>query len=511
MNRFFSNINANNSDKNFLIVGALILISILISFLFLFSDGSVFTTVAIILGALIVTMTLYRLEWGLMLFLGLVLLFDQIAPRGYDRSIIGVEYFQNLKSFKFFSNIDFAVVNLLELHLFFVFIVWLLRIILKKDEKLQHVPLWFGALIFFAWLIFSAIYGLSRGGDFLPALWELRALFYLGILYFFVPQIIKTRTQLEQLVWVIIASLSFKVFQGIIRFFRLGFNFDGRTQLTSSEDPLFFISLFVMFGGFFLFNAMHRQRSYLGWLMLPLSIVFILAQRRATYGALAVVFVAFFILISSNNRQKLLKSLTPLLCIIILYLIIFWKSESGFALPAQLIRSSFSIDRENSGERYYSNLYREFENYNLAQTVKTSPLLGIGFGKKYEQPIQLASIPFPLRDYIPHNEIYWIIVKSGGIGFFLFFAFFNSYIFKAGYLFMRLNDPYLKTICSVVIMAIIGQLVVSYYDLQLTYSRNMVYLGTLMGLLPVVQRLDQSYLTGQSVKSNFETKNEKSY
>jgi hypothetical protein len=31
--------------------------------------------------------------------------------------------------------------------------------------------------------------------------------------------------------------------------------------------------------------------------------------------------------------------------------------------------------------------------------------------------------------------------------------------------------------------------VVSYYDLQLTYYRNMIYLGTLMGLVPALQGL----------------------
>ncbi len=506
MKHFFLNMNTNVFNKNFISIGTLILISILTSLLFILSGGSVFTTVAVILGVLIVTLTIYRIEWGFMLFVSFVLLFDQTPPRGYDRSIIGAEYFQNLKAFSFFSSMDFAVVNLLELHLFFIFIVWVIQIILRKDEKIQSVPLWFGALIFFLWLIFSAIYGLSRGGDFLPALWELRALFYLGILYFFVPQIIKTRVHLEQLIWVIIASLAFKVFQGIIRFFRLGFSFDGRTQLTNSEDPLFFISLFVMFGGFFLFNVTHKQRSVLGWLILPLFLVFILAQRRATYGALAVVFIAYIILISRDNRIKLLKTLSPTFIIIILYLIIFWNSQSGLALPAQLVKSSISTDPETAGERYYSNLYREFENYNLAQTIKTSPVLGIGFGKKYEQPIQLVAIPFPLRDYIPHNEIFWIIVKSGAIGFFLFFVFFNSFIFKAGYLFVRLKDPYLKTICSIAIMAIIGQVVVSYYDLQLTYSRNMVYLGTLMGLLPIIQQLNQSDVAGQFVKPDNDTK-----
>lgn len=42
-----------------------------------------------------------------------------------------------------------------------------------------------------------------------------------------------------------------------------------------------------------------------------------------------------------------------------------------------------------------------------------------------------------------------------------------------------------------VVVAVINQMVVSYFDLQLTYYRNMIYLGTLMGLMPTLERIGQ--------------------
>jgi hypothetical protein len=37
-----------------------------------------------------------------------------------------------------------------------------------------------------------------------------------------------------------------------------------------------------------------------------------------------------------------------------------------------------------------------------------------------------------------------------------------------------------------IVIAIVNQIVVSYFDLQLTYYRNMIVLGTLCGLIPTL-------------------------
>jgi len=477
-------------DNNFRAIVLVILISSILALILLASDGSLFGPVAFIGLLLIIAVSFYRLDWGFFLFIGMVMAFDQFPPRGYESSIIGLEYFENLKSLSFLSSVDFAAINPLEIHLGLLSIVWFLLIAMGRRIKLQHVPLWPAALLFFGWLIFSAGYGMATGGDFLPALWELRALCYLGIMYFFVPQIIQTRKQLNTLTWVLIGTILFKVLQGLLRVVSIGFQFGDRTELTNHEDPLFLVSIYVLLLGFILFGARTKQQKVILWTLLPSFLVFILAQRRATYMALGTGILAFMLLLPNNHRRKMVKGIVPVLIVFIVYLAVFWNGDGIVALPAQLVKSSFSNDKETAGDRYGSNLYREVENYNLSQTLKRSPFIGIGFGKKYDQPLILPSIPFSLRDYIPHNEIYWLIVKTGSIGFFFFWFFLDVYVFQAVYIFSKIKDPYLKSICAMIIIAILGQIIVSFVDLQLTFYRNMIFLGLCMGLLPTLRSLD---------------------
>lgn len=468
---------------------AVIVVSIAMTAVHIFTYGSIFTSIAL-LGIVAVTfITFYNLEWAFLVFVGMVLMFDQFPPAGYGASIVGTEYFGNLKAFPFLANVPLAAVNPLELHLLLLFAVWILHIATRKKVVLQGIPVWFTATIFFLWLIISTIYGLRRGGDFLAALWELRALFYLGLMYFFVPQIVQRREHVQQLVWVVIAAVSFKSLLAIIRIIRLGFDLDGRTDITTHEDPLFIVSLFTLLIGLMVFRCNIRQRTFLFWIIPSLLYVFILAQRRATWGAFAVAIIALLVLLKKTERWMLLRIILPLCGVAVVYLALFWNSESAIGNTAQLVKSAFSSTKEDAGDRYYSNLYRTLENYNLAQTVQSSPFVGIGFGNKYSQPIALALISFPLREYIPHNEIFWLVVKMGSVGFFLFWLFFDAFIFQAASIFSRLGDPYLKSVALVIIAAILGQIFVSYYDLQLTFYRNMVYLGTMMGLIPTLEHI----------------------
>jgi len=50
-------------------------------------------------------------------------------------------------------------------------------------------------------------------------------------------------------------------------------------------------------------------------------------------------------------------------------------------------------------------------------------------------------------------------------------------------------------------LAVINQMVVSFFDLQLTYYRNMTYLGCLMGLLPVIQCIESEQALADASES----------
>jgi hypothetical protein len=98
----------------------------------------------------------------------------------------------------------------------------------------------------------------------------------------------------------------------------------------------------------------------------------------------------------------------------------------------------------------------------------------------------LAQIAFSLRDYMAHNNVIWLFVKTGVIGFFLFWFLLNGYAVKAAGLVARLPDPYAKAVLVLILVAIINLVTAAYFDLHLVRYRTMIYLGVLMGLLPVL-------------------------
>lgn len=354
---------------------------------------------------------------------------------------------------------------------------------------------------FFLWFLFSFVNGLRSGGDFLVALWEIRALVYFCIIYLIVPQIIQTRKQLKTLVWIFIIVISFKAFQILERYASMGFTTAGLPTLANHEDPVFITTLLILLTAMFVFKVQNKQRWLLTVLIIPLLLALYLSLRRAAIAGMLVAFASYVWLLPVQKQKTFLRYAIPIAVGLFFYGFAFWNSSSTLAGPVQLIKSGVTQPSiEESREDYYSNMYRDIENYNLAVTFKRKPIMGIGFGKKYDLPLELARISFPLRDYIPHNEIFWYLIKTGSIGFFLFWLFFNGFVYKGVTVLDKLKDPYLRAVCVMVVLAVINQMVVSYYDLQLTYYRNMIYLGTLMGLLPLIERIgaDQEVPTNKN-------------
>ncbi len=475
----------NKAAMLIMVIGTLGVSSILVV-----TYGNIFAAVAFVGLTIVATLTLFRVEWGFYLFIGFVLVFDQFTIPDFDPITLKVSYFLNLKEIPYLPTVSAAVVNPLELHLLFILVVWFCVICFRKNAHLNRVPVWGAMVAFFVGIIASVVYGLQKGGNFLPALWEVRALFYFGAMYALVPQIVQTEKDLRILLWVCIFAITFKALQAIVRFIHLGLSFRGIATLTNHEDPVFMFTLIVLLLALVLFEAKTGQRLALILLLFPLLMGFFAGQRRAAYAAIVPTLTAFFVLLPSQQRWALVKGAFPFLIFMGLYVGIFWNSESKLASPVKLIKTALSNDKEEAGDRYYSNLYREQEKFDLAATVKTAPVIGIGFGNKYLQPIKLVPIAFPLRDYIPHDEVLWLIVKTGAVGYFLFWFFLDCFACHGASVFIRLKNPYLKAICALAVVAAVNQIIVSYYDLQLTYYRNMVYLGTLMGLIPALEYID---------------------
>ncbi|MFI5236326.1 MAG: O-antigen ligase family protein [Ignavibacteriales bacterium] len=467
-----------------------LMVSALVCVVLLNTDGNILAATGFVASITILLIMFYRVDWGFFVFFLMVLLFDEHRIRGFESITYDADYFKNFKENSHIPSFSAGIINPVELQLILLLLAWFVAISIRKRTKIQHVQEWGLAFVFLLSLILSFVNGMKSGGELLPALWEIRALFYFGFLFFIVPQVIQTERQLKTLMWVFIAVVSVKALQGSIRFAELGFTMSGFETLTNHEDPVFITLLIIFLFSLILLKADVKQSNVLLLLMSLLALGFFAGQRRAAYAGLFISFLAFIVLLHGKERLKILKFLLPLIFIGVIYLIVFWKSDNKIASPIKLVKTA--IDDDSQGERFLSNIYRDFERYNLAYTVQTSsPVTGVGFGNKYKNYIPLPEIPFPLRDYIPHNAILWVIVKSGAIGFFIFWLFFNTIIFRCSSLYTKLQSPYLKSVCILIVVAILNQMVVSFYDLQLTFYRNMIVLGTFCGLLPTLTNLNK--------------------
>ncbi len=428
--------------------------------------------------------TAYRLDWGTYAFLAAVLMIDQFEVPEFNSLTYTIQYFNNINVIPYLPRISAAAFSPLDLHLALLFATYLLGLMLRSAPPLRKPLGWPLALAFLAWLIFGFLTGAGRGGDMTAALWELRGLGYLLISYTIFSQVIRTREQIQAVLWVCILALTFKGLEGTLRFAGLGFTLGGHDALLTHEDPVFFITLWAFHAGLALYGCKTPQRRFLVFANIPLFLGFYAANRRAAFASLGASLVIFLALMPRDRVLHLLKRTAPVVPFLVLYVVLFWGSQSRIAAPLNQIRSGFVDDYQTLGDRnYYSNLYRKLENFNLASTVRVYPLAGIGFGTKYFQPLELVKINYALRDYMAHNNILWLLVKVGGIGFLVFWLFIDLFGLRGAMIVRATRDPYLKAVAVMVVIAAINQLVAAYFDLHLVRYRTMLHMGALMGLL----------------------------
>lgn len=441
------------------------------------------------LGA-VLFFTLYRLDWGMYIFLALVLMIDQFEVPEFNSLTYKIQYFNNINVIPWLPRISAAAFSPLDLHLALLFTVWLTMIILRTAPPLRRPVAWPLALAFLGWLIIGFLAGAGRGGNMTAALWEVRGLGYLLVSYLFFSQVIRTPEQIRGVLWVCIGALTFKGLEGTVRFAGLGFSLGGHDALLTHEDPIFFITLWAFQAGLVAYGCRTPQRSALLLATIPLLLGFYAANRRAAFASLGASLITFLAMMPRERLRAMLKRVAPLAPILALYVVLFWGSPSRIAAPLNQIRSGFVDDYETLGDRnYYSNLYRKLEDFNLAYTIRAYPFGGIGFGTKYYQPLELVKINYALRDYMAHNNILWLLVKVGGFGFLLFWLFINVFGTRGAMIVAAEDDPYRKAVATMIVIAVINQLVAAYFDLHLVRYRTMLYMGSLMGLLTALQGL----------------------
>src|SRR5258706_3654901 len=377
--------------------------------------------------------------------------------------------------------------------LIFIFLVIICHRFAKREKLLQGGNLFWALLIFLLFVAMGVAHGLVSGGDLKIIVLEVRPFWYLFLSYLLAYNLITDKKQIRILFWFIIICAGIKSLQGTyIYLVQYHGNLTGVNEIMAHEESFFWVAVILLVVLFFIHHN-YRPQLYVALLTLPTIVIALIGnQRRTDYIALlvgAIVAWAIIVQVKPRARKQLVIGMIVFLIVGAAYVLAFGSSGGGFAQPARAIMSQFRPDPRDAA----SNLYRTIENTDLKFTVIQNPILGMGFGKEFLQPIPLPNILVldPYYLYIPHNTIYWVWMRLGALGYAALWFVFGSIVVRGCILAKQLRDKYLQLVAIFVVAITFMEIIAAYTDYQLFFYRNIIYLGLLVAELMKVPMLDK--------------------
>jgi hypothetical protein len=385
--------------------------------------------------------------------------------------------------------------------LIYAFVVLLARRLAQRQPALRVGALFWPLLCFLMCAVGGALHGLATGGSLKLVVVAFRPLWYLFLAYLLAVNLITERKQVRAFLWIVILGAGVKALQGIYVIIVDTHGLPaGHVAILSHEDSFFFISvlvLLILFGLYFRYRPQWR----VALLLVPAYLISLVANdRRADYVAFllgAGVVVLLILYIQPHVRTRLIVAGMVVSVLGVAYVVAFAQSSGTFAAPARSIVSVFSSNTGNA-QLDSSDLYRTEENYDLLYTVQKNPLLGLGFGKPYAQPMPLSALlpevadPTNVINFVPHNNIYWIFMALGPVGYFAMWYLFGAIAIKGCVLARQLRDPYLRLFAMFAVAVVFMEVTVAFADYQLFFYRNVFFVGLVVGILVVLPALDVS-------------------
>ncbi|MGI4787992.1 MAG: O-antigen ligase family protein [Janthinobacterium lividum] len=408
---------------------------------------------------------------------------------GYSDSITDrIPIFWNFNTIlQQYGHMDFKAIplNLLEMLLLIAGLCAFVRSAYTKTASFHAGALIWPISVYMAFVALAWLYGMATGGDFKISLQEIRSQFYFGLAYLMAFNMIRDRTQLQKALWIIIICVGFK---GVLLTFRRYVTLHGLPLpdqgVGAHEEAFFFDAFVILLLSFSVCGTFPKMRwTMLG--LLPFVILGSLAcNRRAGTAAfiiiLPVLALAAYQALPSRRRMITVLSVVAMIAFMGYYFA-FKNSSSILAQPARAIDSQFHPDPRDAS----SNAYRDAENADLMATIRSAPL-GYGYGKKMLHAVPIADISneYEWWDIMTHNQVLWVWMRVGALGFLAFWMMISAILICAARTIQ--NERIQVEMKSVAIsgMLIVGALMIfGLLDLQFSNFRDMLFTGLWCGII----------------------------
>jgi O-antigen ligase len=189
-----------------------------------------------------------------------------------------------------------------------------------------------------------------------------------------------------------------------------------------------------------------------------------------------------------ENRSAFRIVVPVVILALTLYLIAFWNQPGSLGFAARAIKSQFAPQQASLRDQQ-SDQYRRIENYDIYQTIRQAPLTGVGFGKPFSMVVPLPDISFFVwYQYITHNSIGWIWMKTGIGGFVAMLFLIGLAIMNGMQVLFRIPDWTMRAVVLTAVLYILMYFTYAYVDMSWD-SKSMVYMGAMMGIISCAEKI----------------------
>jgi len=385
-------------------------------------------------------------------------------------------------------------INPAEILMLTVIAIWVASTVSARTFRLPAGRVVRPYAIFMAVVLGAEVIGLLAGGDFKLSLWELRPQVYGFIAFVLAASLIVERADVRRLSVIFFLAVGIKAFLAFYRYyFTLHRVLGGwlRESIMAHEESYFWAVFLIAVLAALIYYR--RQRPLVPLLLASPLVLFVLYQNQRRAGEFAFIIGGAVIVLLGVGfepaaRRHLIAGTVTVTVAFALFTAVFWDQQRGFA--AEVVRPVRSLIQPSQRD-YLSNIYPTAENANLHLSFQSCPVVGMGFGRPFLVVFPQANIAYidPLWNIIPHNNLLWIGVRMGAVGFMAFWALIGMAILEGTRQLAVRRDPLLRAAAAFAIGAIIAEVVVASGDLQLENYRNILFFGATLGLLDALPRV----------------------
>ena len=254
------------------------------------------------------------------------------------------------------------------------------------------------------------LWGIARGGDVQKSLWQVEKVTYLPILFLLFASALRGTKDYVALGRVFLTAAFVRACFAIYVM-----NFAGLPELppwaTTHHDSMLFACSIVILVSL----LMHRQKNAFKITLLfgPIIVWGLIENNRRT--AWVQVFLVFIVLYfctpDSPAKRKIKKFLLYTSPLWLAYLAVGWQVGTGIFKPVGSIRTAIQPAND------LSTLTRDIENYCVAKTIASAPIMGLGYGHRFFELVTLPAMPHPLEPWLPHNSLLGLWFAAGFVGY----------------------------------------------------------------------------------------------